>query len=336
MPLTANRQFKAAPRTVLSAQGMSHRTPEDREVLDGTLGLWWVGAGHRHPKIAQTMKRQTDRLDFASSFQAGHPGAFELAQRTAGLAPPGLDRVFHVNSGCEACDTAMKIALAFWQARGEGQQKPFVGRERVFHGVGFAGSSVGGMTSNRRAFGGAMLRADALRSTRDAPTQALVRGQPATGADMADELENRIIALHDARQVAAVIVGPVAGSTGLCGGVGHDRRSARRRPAGTRASAGTAPRGGRAFSARCAGRPQRAQPRTGSGYRARTPARLARSPRGPGTGGGVRARTALTRTPGDTLVLAPPFISTHADIDRRVDLLRSAIQDSFSTLRDST
>jgi beta-alanine--pyruvate transaminase len=215
MPFTPNRQFKGQPRLVVSAEGLSYRTPEGREVLDGTSGLWCVGAGHRHPRIAQAMKRQIDVLDFASSFQVGHPLAFELAERLGALAPQGLDRVFLTNSGSEACDTALKIALAYWRAQGEGQRTLFVGRERAFHGVGFGGLAVGGMVNNRRAFGAALPRADHLRSTWDPATQAFVRGQPTLGAEMADELEDRIIALHDAGQIAAVVVEPVAGSTGV-------------------------------------------------------------------------------------------------------------------------
>jgi beta-alanine--pyruvate transaminase len=152
MPFTPNRAFKQAPRLVTSAQGLAYRTPNGREVLDGTSGLWCVGAGHRHPHIVRAMKQQLDTLDFASNFQVGHPLAFELAERLAALAPPGLDRVFLVNSGSEACDTALKMALAYWRARGEGQRNLFIGRERGFHGVGFGGISVGGMTNNRRAF----------------------------------------------------------------------------------------------------------------------------------------------------------------------------------------
>jgi beta-alanine--pyruvate transaminase len=215
MPFTPNRQFKSTPRLVLSAQGIAYRTPGGREVLDGTSGLWCVGAGHRHPRIVEAMKRQLDTLDFASSFQVGHPLAFELAERLGALAPPGLDRVFLVNSGSEGCDTALKIALAYWQACGEGQRSLFVGRERAFHGVGFGGLAVGGMVNNRRAFGAALPRADHLRSTWDAATMAFVRGQPGAGAQMADELEERIVALHGASQIAAVVVEPVAGSTGV-------------------------------------------------------------------------------------------------------------------------
>ncbi len=214
MPYTPNRAFKAAPRLLARAEGVRCWTPEGREVLDGVSGLWCVGAGHRHPRIVAAMKRQLDTLDYASNFQVGHPGAFELAERIAAVAPPGLDRVFLVNSGSEACDTAVKIALAFWRAQGQGQRTLLVGRERGFHGVGFGGISVGGMTANRRAFGAAMLRADHLRSTWDPATQAFVRGQPAAGADMADELE-RLVALHDASNIAAVFVEPVAGSTGV-------------------------------------------------------------------------------------------------------------------------
>jgi beta-alanine--pyruvate transaminase len=215
MPFTPNRQFKSSPRLVASAEGIAYRTPDGREVLDGTSGLWCVGAGHRHPRIAEAMKRQIDTLDFASSFQVGHKGAFELAERIGAIAPPGMDRVFLVNSGSEAIDTALKIALAYWRARGEGQRNLFIGRERGFHGVGFGGISVGGMTNNRRAFGGALLRADHLCATWDPATQAFVRGQPESGAEMADELETRIIALHDASNIAAVVVEPVAGSTGV-------------------------------------------------------------------------------------------------------------------------
>lgn len=215
MPYTPNRQFKHTPRLVAGAEGIAYVTPEGREVLDGVSGLWCVGAGHRHPRIAEAMKRQIDTLDFSSSFQVGHAGAFALAERLAALAPPGLDRVFFVNSGSEACDTALKIALAYWRARGEGQRNLFIGRERGFHGVGFGGISVGGMTNNRRAFGAGLLRSDHLRATYDPATQAFVRGQPEVGAEMADELETRLIALHDASNIAAVVVEPMAGSAGV-------------------------------------------------------------------------------------------------------------------------
>jgi beta-alanine--pyruvate transaminase len=183
--------------------------------LDGISGLWCVGAGHAHPKIAQAMKTQIDTLDFASSFQVGHLGAYQLADRIASLAPPTLDRVFLVNSGSEACDTAMKIALAYWRVCGQGQRNLFIGRERGFHGVGFGGISVGGMVNNRNAFGTSLLRTDHLSATYDPKKQAFVKGQPEQGIEMADELENRIIALHGAANIAAVVIEPIACSTGV-------------------------------------------------------------------------------------------------------------------------
>ena len=215
MPFTPNREFKSAPRMVHSASGVTYQSDDGRNILDGTSGLWCVGAGHRHPKISEAMKSQIDVLDFASSFQVGHPGAFQLAERIASIAPPGLDRVFLVNSGSEACDTAMKLALAYWRVRGEGQRNLFIGRERGFHGVGFGGISVGGMVNNRNAFGTSLLRTDHLRSTWDADNQAFIRGQPELGVEMADELESKIIALHGASNIAAVIIEPIACSTGV-------------------------------------------------------------------------------------------------------------------------
>lgn len=215
MPFTPNREFKASPRMVSSASGVTYQTKDGKTILDGTSGLWCVGAGHRHPKISEAMKTQIDVLDYASSFQVGHPGAFKLTDRIASLAPAGLDRVFLVNSGSEACDTAMKLALAYWRVRGEGQRNLFVGRERGFHGVGFGGISVGGMVNNRNAFGTSLLRSDHLRATWDPSTQAFVKGQPEHGVEMADELENRIIALHGAANIAAVVIEPIACSTGV-------------------------------------------------------------------------------------------------------------------------
>ena len=215
MPFTPNREFKASPRMVSSASGVTYQTEDGKTILDGTSGLWCVGAGHRHPKISEAMKAQIDVLDYASSFQVGHPGAFKLTDRIASLAPAGLDRVFLVNSGSEACDTAMKLALAYWRVRGEGQRNLFVGRERGFHGVGFGGISVGGMVNNRNAFGTSLLRSDHLRATWDPSTQAFIKGQPEHGVEMADELENRIIALHGAANIAAVVIEPIACSTGV-------------------------------------------------------------------------------------------------------------------------
>ena len=423
MPFTPNRQFKAAPRMVVSAEGIAYRTPDGREVLDGTSGLWCVGAGHRHPRIVAAMKRQLDTLDFASSFQVGHPAAFELAERIGALAPPGLDRVFLVNSGSEANDTAIKIALAYWQARGEAQRTLLVGRERAFHGVGFGGISVGGMTANRRAFGAALLRADHLCSTWDPATQAFVRGQPASGAEMADELEQRIVALHDASNIAAVFVEPLAGSTGvLVPPVGYLQRLRRicdkhrlllifdevitgfgrlGRTFAAQAldvvpdmivfaktvSNGAAPLGGVIVKREihdalmqgpphlaelmhgytCSGHPlscaaglamldvladealpQRVQalaPHFENAVHALagTPGvvsvrnlglaagiELAAVPGAPGQRGAAAQAAAfdhgvLTRAPGDTLVLAPPFVSERADIDRMVERLQAAI-----------
>jgi len=426
MPFTPNRQFKVAPRLVSGAEGIAYRTPDGREVLDGTSGLWCVGAGHRHPRIAEAMKRQIDTLDFASNFQVGHPGAFALAERLAAVAPAGMDRVFLTNSGSEACDSALKIALAVARAKGEGQRTLFVGRERAFHGVGFGGISVGGMVANRRAFGGALLRTDHLASTWDASTQAFVRGQPRErGIEMADELE-RIVALHDASNIAAVIVEPVAGSTGvlvppqgylqrlraLCDrhglllifdevitGFGRLGAMFAAQAFGVvpdmivfakTVSNGAAPLGGvivrrGIHDALMQGPPHLAELMHGytcSGHplacaaasamldvieeealiervRALAPhfesavhsladapgvvsvrnvglaAGIELAPY-PGAGGarGAAAQAAafkrglVTRAPGDTLVLAPPFVSTRADVDRMVDRLRAAIHDT--------
>jgi beta-alanine--pyruvate transaminase len=215
MPFTPNRDFKLSPRLLASASGVTYQTVDGRTVLDGISGLWCVGAGHRHPKISEAMKTQIDTLDFASSFQVGHSGAFKLAERIASIAPKNLDRIFFVNSGSEACDTAMKIALAYWRVRGQGHRNLFIGRERGFHGVGFGGISVGGMINNRNAFGASLLRSDHLRSTWDPTTQSFVKGQPELGYEMADELESRIVALHGADNIAAVVIEPIACSTGV-------------------------------------------------------------------------------------------------------------------------
>ena len=215
MPFTPNRDLKLAPRLLASASGVTYQTVDGKTILDGISGLWCVGAGHRHPKIAEAMKTQIDTLDFASSFQVGHSGAFKLAERIASIAPNNLDRVFFVNSGSEACDTAMKMALAYWRVRGQGHRNLFIGRERGFHGVGFGGISVGGMINNRNAFGASLLRSDHLRSTWDPATQAFVKGQPELGYEMADELESRIVALHGADNIAAVVIEPIACSTGV-------------------------------------------------------------------------------------------------------------------------
>ena len=211
MPFTANRQFKAAPRMLVSASGMYYRTDDGREVLDGTAGLWCVNAGHGRPEIAEAVQRQVMTLDYAPSFQMGHPIAFDFAARLAKIAPPGLDRIFYVNSGSEAVDTALKMAMAYHRARGEGQRVRLIGREKAYHGVGFGGISVGGLVNNRRAY--VTLPSDHIRHTLDA-RNAFTRGLPEHGAERADDLE-QLVALHGADTIAAVIVEPVAGAGGV-------------------------------------------------------------------------------------------------------------------------
>ena len=214
MPYTANRQFKKAPRLLARAEGMYYWTPEGRQVLDGTAGLWCVNAGHCRPRIVQALQRQAAQMDFAPTFQMGHPLAFEFAERLARIAPSGFQRVFFTNSGSESADTALKIALAWQRARGEGQRFRLIGRERGYHGVNFGGMSVGGVISNRKAFGPGVAGVDHMRHTHDPARNAFSRGQPAHGAELADDLE-RLCTLHDASTIAAVIVEPVAGSAGV-------------------------------------------------------------------------------------------------------------------------
>jgi len=214
MPFTANRQFKAKPRLLVAAEGMHYRTAEGRQILDGTAGLWCVNCGHARREIADAVHRQALSLDYAPAFQMGHPAVFEAASRLAALLPGDLDRVFFCNSGSEAVDTALKIAIAYHRVRGEGQRTRLIGRERGYHGVGFGGISVGGISVNRRYFGSLLPGTDHLPSTHDRAKQAFSRGQPEWGAHLADELE-RIVALHDPSTIAAVIVEPMAGSTGV-------------------------------------------------------------------------------------------------------------------------
>jgi beta-alanine--pyruvate transaminase len=213
MPFTANRQFKADPRLLVAAKGMYYRTEDGREVIDGSAGLWCVNAGHGREEIAAAVSQQLLTLDYAPSFQMGHPLAFDFATALARIAPEGLDRIFFANSGSEAVDTALKIALAYHRARGEGQRTRLIGREKGYHGVGFGGISVGGLVNNRRAFL-TLPGADHIRHTLDLEKNAFSRGQPAHGAERADDLE-RLIALHGAETIAAVIVEPVAGSAGV-------------------------------------------------------------------------------------------------------------------------
>jgi len=215
MPFTANRQFKAQPRMLARAQGMHYWTDDGREVLDGVAGLWCVNAGHARREITEAVTKQLGTMEFAPTFQMGHPIAFELANRLADLAPPGMDRIFFTNSGSESVDTALKIAIAYHRARGAGQRTRLIGREKGYHGVGFGGMSVGGMVNNRKTFGASMVPGvDHLPHTLDIEHNAFTRGLPQWGAHLANELE-RLIALHDASTIAAVIVEPISGSAGV-------------------------------------------------------------------------------------------------------------------------
>jgi beta-alanine--pyruvate transaminase len=214
LPFTANRAFKKAPRLVARAKDMHYYTPEGRAVLDGTAGLWCTNAGHNRDPIVAAIQRQAAELDYAPAFQFAHPKAFELASRVAALAPGDLDHVFFCNSGSEAVDTALKIALAYHNVRGQGGRTRLVGRERGYHGVGFGGISVGGIVNNRKFFGTLLAGVDHLPATYNREQQAFSKGEPEWGAHLADELE-RIVALHDASTIAAVIVEPMAGSAGV-------------------------------------------------------------------------------------------------------------------------
>jgi beta-alanine--pyruvate transaminase len=214
LPFTPNRAFKASPRLIARAKGMNYYTPEGRAVLDGTAGLWCTNAGHNRDPIVAAIRAQAAELDYAPAFQFAHPKAFELASRVAALAPGALDYVFFTNSGSEAVDTALKIALAYHNVRGEGARTRLIGRERGYHGVGFGGISVGGIVNNRKFFGTLLAGVDHLPATYDRERQAFSRGEPEWGAHFADALE-RIVALHDASTIAAVIVEPMAGSTGV-------------------------------------------------------------------------------------------------------------------------
>jgi beta-alanine--pyruvate transaminase len=215
MPFTANRQFKEQPRMLAKAKGMYYTAHDGRRILDGTSGLWCVNAGHGRDEIVEAIARQAAELDYAPSFQIGHADSFRAASAVAGIMPAGMDRIFFTNSGSESVDTALKIALAYHRARGEGQRTRLIGRERGYHGVGFGGISVGGIAPNRKAFSGALLPGvDHLPHTHDLAHNANSRGQPEWGAHLADELE-RLVALHDASTIAAVIVEPMAGSTGV-------------------------------------------------------------------------------------------------------------------------
>jgi len=214
MPFTANRAFKKAPRLLAGAKDMHYFTVDGRKILDGAAGMWCSNAGHGRTQIAEAIGRQAATLDYAPPFQFGIPQAFELASRIADLAPKGLDHVFFCNSGSEAADTALKIALAYHQISGQGGRTRLIGRERGYHGVGFGGTSVGGMVNNRKMFGALLTGVDHLPTTYDREKQAFSRGEPEYGAHFADALEN-LVNLHGANTIAAVIVEPMAGSTGV-------------------------------------------------------------------------------------------------------------------------
>ncbi|MGK7890090.1 MAG: aspartate aminotransferase family protein, partial [Leptolyngbyaceae cyanobacterium] len=214
MPFTANRQFKADPRLLVAAKDMHYTSQDGRQILDGTAGLWCVNAGHCRPKIVEAIQAQVATLDYAPTFQMGHPAPFQLAERLVQLAPEGLNRVFFANSGSEAVDTALKIAIAYHRVRGEGTRQRLIGRERGYHGVGFGGISVGGIGGNRKLFGSLLNGVDHLPHTHNLAHNAFSHQQPAWGEHLAEELE-QIVALHDPANIAAVIVEPVAGSTGV-------------------------------------------------------------------------------------------------------------------------
>ncbi len=214
MPFTANRQFKASPRLLESAEGMYYTASDGRQVLDGTAGLWCCNAGHGRREISEAVSKQIARMDFAPTFQMGHPLPFELAEKLAAISPEGLNRVFFTNSGSESADTALKIALAYQRAIGQGSRTRLIGRELAYHGVGFGGMSVGGMANNRRAFGPMLPGVDHLPHTLDLQRNAFSKGLPQHGVERADELE-RLVTLHGAENIAAVIVEPMSGSAGV-------------------------------------------------------------------------------------------------------------------------
>ncbi len=214
MPFTANRAFKARPRLVAGAKDMHYIAADGRKLIDGAAGLWCTNAGHNRAPIVAAIQKQAAELDYAPAFQFSHPKAFELAGRIAALAPGDLDHVFFCNSGSEAVDTALKIALAYHNVRGNASRVRLIGRERGYHGVGFGGIAVGGIVNNRKHFGALMAGVDHLSTTYNREQQAFTVGEPEWGAHLADELD-RLVALHDASTIAAVIVEPLAASTGV-------------------------------------------------------------------------------------------------------------------------
>jgi beta-alanine--pyruvate transaminase len=214
MPFTNNRDFKSSPRLLVSAEGVYYKDVDGNQVLDGTAGLWCVPCGHRQPKIVAAVSEMVSQLDFAPTFQMGHPAAFDLAEKLMEFTNNRFGQVFYTNSGSEAVDTALKIALAYHKVRGEASRTRLIGRERAYHGVGFGGISVGGIAGNRKPYGVMLPGVDHLPHTHNIEKNAYSRGEPEYGTHLADELE-RIVALHDASTIAAVIVEPVAGSTGV-------------------------------------------------------------------------------------------------------------------------
>jgi beta-alanine--pyruvate transaminase len=214
MPFSANRQFKQQPRMLVAAKDMHYTSMDGREILDGTAGLWCCNAGHSRPRIVEAVQRQIATMDFAPTFQMGHPLPFVLAERLAKVAPPSLKHVFFTNSGSESVDTALKIALAYHRVRGEGQRTRLIGREKAYHGVGFGGISVGGLPNNRKWFGPGLPAVDHLPHTLDIERNAFSRGLPKHGLELAESLE-RLVQLHDASTIAAVIVEPISGSAGV-------------------------------------------------------------------------------------------------------------------------
>jgi beta-alanine--pyruvate transaminase len=214
LPFTANRAFKKNPRMISRAKDMHYITPDGKQILDAVAGLWCCNAGHNRQPIVEAIQQQAAELDFSPAFQFGHPTAFALASRIAAMAPADLDHVFFSNSGSEAVDTALKIALAYWNVRGQGQKTRLIGRERGYHGVGVGGISVGGIVNNRKFFGGLLTGVDHMPHTYNRQEQAFTKGEPEWGAHLADDLE-RIVTLHDASTIAAVIIEPMAGSTGV-------------------------------------------------------------------------------------------------------------------------
>jgi len=215
MPFTANRQFKRAPRLLVSADGMYYQDSDGRAILDGTAGLWCVSAGHNRAPIVSAIQQQVAQLDYAPPFQMGHPKAFEAASKLVAMAPAGLTQAFFVNSGSEAVETALKIALAYHRVRGDAAKVKLIGRERGYHGVNFGGLAVGGLAGNRKFFPASLTQVDHLRHPLDIARNAFSRGQPQYGAELADELESRILTLHDPSTIAAVILEPMQGSTGV-------------------------------------------------------------------------------------------------------------------------